>query len=167
MRILAQVAYRFFSEHLSEIEGNYLEIGVFEGVMLRELASKFPDKMFYGIDPFIEDGYTTDHNGGVPKGGVTHEQKRLAHENCDGVFNIQLLEQTSRSFFLERHDGDLLKMNVSSVLIDGDHSYEEARNDIVNSMRFNPKVIFIDDLGLPDVKRAADEFGLEEINFFK
>lgn len=166
MRILAQDAFKFFSWYLAWIEGNYLEIGVFEGVMLRELSRRFPYKMFYGIDPFIEDGYTSGHNGGVLKGEITHEQKRIAHENCDGIPNIKLFEQTSRSFFIEHHDGDLLKMKVTSVLIDGDHSYEEARNDMRNAMRFNPQVIFIDDLGLPEVKRAADECDLGEITFF-
>lgn len=134
--------------------------------MLRELAKRFPDKMFFGVDPFIEDGNTTGHNGGVLKGEVTHEQKRLAHINCDDVSNVKLFEQTSRSFFVEHHDGELLKMNVSAVFIDGDHSYEESKNDMLNSLRFNPEVIFIDDFELPSVKRAAEELYLGKITIF-
>lgn len=167
MRILAQDAFKFFSHYLLCTSGNHLEIGVFEGVMLKEFSGRFPNKTFYGIDPFIEDGHTTGHNGGVLKGESTHEQRRIAHENLDNLPNVKLFDQTSRSFFEDHTDEELRNMNVSSVLIDGDHSYEEAKNDMLNSMRFNPEVIFIDDLGLLDVKRAADECGMKEIMFLR
>jgi hypothetical protein len=159
LRILSGGGYRYFREHLDDLPGNYLEIGVFEGVMLRELATLFPNKMFYGIDPFIEDGNTSGHNGGYGKGEVTLKQMWLAHENLDNLPNVKLFEQTSRSFFAERSHHDLQNMGVTSVFVDGNHSYEEARNDIFNSLRLlkDGGVILIDDAGLPDVKKAIFE----------
>lgn len=159
LRILSGGGYQYFREHLDDLPGNYLEIGVFEGVMLRELATLFPHKKFYGIDPFIEDGNTSGHNGGYPKGEVTVNQMNLAHENLDNLPNVKLFEQTSRSFFAERTHHDLHTMDVTSVFVDGDHSYPEARNDIFNSIRLlkDGGVILVDDAGLPDVKRAIFE----------
>jgi hypothetical protein len=159
LRILSGGGYRYFREHLDDLPGNYLEIGVFEGVMLRELATLFPKKMFYGIDPFIEDGHTSGHNGGYPIGEVTVNQMNLAHENLDNLPNVKLFQQTSRSFFSERSHHDLQAMNVTSVFVDGNHSYEEAKNDIFNSLRLLHEggVILVDDAELPDVKWAIFE----------
>lgn len=159
LRILSGGGYQYFREHLYDLPGNYLEIGVFEGVMLRELATLFPKKMFYGIDPFIEDGNTSGHNGGYLKGEVTVNQMNLAHENLDNLPNVKLFQQTSRSFFAERSFHDLHNMGVTSVFVDGDHSYEEARNDIFNSLRLlkDGGIILVDDAELPDVKRAIFE----------
>lgn len=158
LRILAGDAFQYFMEHLGKRRGNYLEIGVFEGYMLRELAQTFPDKMFYGVDPFIEDGHTTGHNG-VPKGETTHVQKAKTWENISEHKNIRLFEQTSRSFFEDVTDEDLWKLDLTHIFVDGNHSYEEARNDMFNSVRafINGGWMFIDDIGLPGVTEAAME----------
>lgn len=166
LRILSGGGFQYFREHLDEFPGNYLEIGVFEGVMLRELATTFPNKMFYGIDPFIEDGHTTGHNGGYPRGETTVNQMRLAHENVDNLPNVKLFQQTSRSFFDEKGGVELWDMDVSFVFIDGDHSYEEARNDLFNSVRLLPRggVMVVDDDELPSVKQAIGELILAHHN---
>lgn len=129
--------------------------------MLRELADMYPKKMFYGIDPFIEDGYTTGHNGGVPKGEFTHDQCSMTHINVGGIANIKLYQETSRNFGARKTDEQLRTMNVTSVFVDGDHSYEETLNDLLLAQRLlcNGGVIYIDDATLPSVKKALTEFG--------
>ncbi len=161
LRLLAGHAFEWFLENLGDFPGNYLEIGVWEGVMLRELASHFPDKMFYGIDPFIEDGNTGGHyDNAAQKGETLFTQMANAKANTEGIKNIQLFQQTSSSFFTERTNAELTKMNVYTVFIDGDHSYEEARNDLFQSVRLlnNGGTIFVDDVGMPGVAAAISDF---------
>ena len=134
LRILAGDAFKFFYEHLDNDLGNYLEIGVWEGFMLKELALMYPDKMFYGIDPFREDGNTTGHNG-VPKGDFMDEQCRMTRQNIDGIPNIRFYQETSRLFAARKTDEALKHMAVTSVFVDGDHSYEEAVNDLLLAQR--------------------------------
>lgn len=161
LRVLASEAFKFFYEHLDETKGNYLEIGVFEGFMLSELASMYPDKMFYGIDPFIEDGNTSGHNGGVPAGEFTHNQCAITHSNVDGKSNIKFYQETSREWGKRKNDEQLRDMGVTSVFVDGNHSYEEASNDLSIAERLlrNGGLIYIDDAGLPTVNHALTEFG--------
>lgn len=158
LRILAGHAFKYFYEHLYSFPGNYLEIGVFEGFMLRELAMLHPDKHFYGVDSFIEDGNTTGHNG-IEKGRETLAQRNATENNLRDMKNVTMIIKTSRQFFEELSDKDMRAMRLSCVFVDGDHSYEEACNDIINAVRALPGggVILIDDIGLPDVRRAAND----------
>ena len=159
LRILCMNAFKFFYNGLKDIPGNYLEIGVFEGFMLRELAKKYPDRMFYGIDPFIEDGNTTGHNG-IPKGEPMLEQMAATHQNLDGLKNVKFFQQSSRSWGDELDDSSIQSLNIGAILIDGDHGYKEASYDLGLSVRMlcNGGVIFADDSGLPSVNLAVNEF---------
>ena len=47
----------------SEIPGNYLEIGCYDGVNLCEVAEDNPERICYGLDPFISDGNTGQEFG--------------------------------------------------------------------------------------------------------
>ena len=47
----------------SGFKNNYLEIGVFDGEIISEIAKKFSSKQCYAIDPFIEDGNTSHISG--------------------------------------------------------------------------------------------------------
>ena len=160
LRILASEAFKFFYEYLDETPGNYLEIGVFEGYMLRELAKLYPVKMFYGIDPFIEDGHTSGHNGGVPTGEFMHDQCAIAHRNTEDVPNIKLFQEPSRLWGARKTDVDLCRMDVTAVFVDGNHSYEEAVNDLLIAERLlcYGGVMYVDDAELPSVKKALTEF---------
>lgn len=160
LRILCVDAFRFFMENLANLPGNYLEIGVFEGYALRELALAYPDKTFYGIDPFIEDGNTTGHNDGVAKGDTMWKQMEIAHRNFKDVPNIKFFQQTSRSWFAEMEPEDLAEMNIGAVLVDGDHSYDAALHDlnIAGAILANGGVIYVDDTGLPLVSDALFEW---------
>lgn len=159
LRILAGHALQFFDRHLEDAPGNYLEIGVFEGYMLRFLATEYPSKKFFGIDPFIEDGNTTGHNG-VPFGQPTPAQRLAAHDNLDGLSNVTLFEQTSVSFAAETDDATLESMNIGSVFVDGSHHYPDVINDLELALRAlsNGGVIFVDDLSMPDVEWALADF---------
>src|SRR5216117_1597810 len=105
LRILAVDAFQYFIDNLDSLPGNYLEIGVFEGFMLRELALRFPNKMFFGVDPFIEDGYTIGHTASTQsKGDLMPEQEQATERNISELPNVKLFKQTSRSFGEELTD---------------------------------------------------------------
>lgn len=158
-RIYCHHAFDIFTEELPKLPGNYLEIGVYEGYSIRELAMNNPDKNFYAIDPFIEDGNTTMHNG-VKKGHNMPLQKRSTHLNLDRVPNVKLFEKTSQSFAENIDDKTLWNMNLSCIMIDGDHSTEAAASDLKLAARAlkNGGLIFLDDAGLPTVATALAEF---------
>ncbi len=159
MTILGRQSYEYLSGEIPKWEGNYLEIGVFEGDMLRDFALRWPKKMFYGIDPFIADFGTTGHTG-VPDGGSLEVQKALALAHFDGVPNIKFFLQTSKSFLEETSYYDMEKMNVSVVYVDGAHSYEHTLNDLHLASRLikHRGLIFVDDFDLPEVLQATNDF---------
>ena len=161
IRTRMQCYYGFdvFVKELPKLPGNYLEIGVYEGYAIRELARNNPDKNFYAIDPFIEDGNTSMHNG-VKKGHNMPMQKRSTHLNLDGVRNVKLFEQTSQSFANNIDDKTLWNMNLSCILIDGDHSTEAAASDLKLAARALKKggLIFLDDSDTQTVGLALAEF---------
>jgi hypothetical protein len=163
LRILASEAFKFFYEELENTTGNYLEIGTFEGYMLRELARLYPQKMLYGIDPFIEDGNTTGHNDGVQKGEFMYKQCEITNANVVGIPNIKFFCETSREWSKRQTCGDYKRMGVTAVFVDGDHSYEEATNDlaIATCLLSDGGVIYVDDAGLPTVNQALVEFGFK------
>ena len=73
----------------------YLEIGSYDGEGIAMLSNKFPDKTFYSIDPFIEDGHTSGN--GVGKGDLFTAIREVFYNNtkdCDKLLfpNPQLLE---------------------------------------------------------------------------
>lgn len=162
LRILASWAFQFFYEHLEHTKGNYLEIGTFEGFMLRELAKLYPRKMFYGIDPFIEDGNTLGHQvNRVGVGEFMFDQCAITHANIDDVPNIKLFQETSRAWGERHTDAELSELGITSVFVDGNHSYEEAYNDLQISLRVLSRggLILVDDSGIPSVQQALIEFG--------
>lgn len=159
MSILCGKALAFFEDELKRLPGNYLEIGIYDGEVIGTLAKQFPDKHFYGVDPFIEDGHTSQHNG-IEKGMPMTEQRRNAHRNLDPLANVTLIESTSVAFSdyaLKRPVGD---GNISAILIDGSHHYPDADNDLRLAMRFlvNGGVIYVDDLETEGVNKACIEF---------
>ena len=159
MTILSMDSYKVLLEQLPNWPGNYLEIGVYQGDMLRDFALRWPDKTFYGIDPFISDFGTVGHTG-VPEGERMEVQREKAKENFMDVPNIIFFEQTSESFSFQNTDEELVKMGVSVVYVDGAHSYEHTLNDLYLSERLIPGngLIYIDDWDLPEVLEATNDF---------
>ncbi len=156
--ILTLASYQPLLEQIPLFSGNYLEIGVYEGDMLRDFAERWPDKMFYGIDPFLSDKDTIGHTG-VPI-GERLEKQRAESLSKFNLPNIVFFEQTSQSFLKEKSQDELDKMNVTVVYVDGNHSYEDTLTDLCLSGKLikNDGLIYIDDFDLPSVLMATQDF---------
>lgn len=148
----------WFKEHLGDSPGNYLETGVFDGDGLRTLALAYPAKTFWGIDPFIEDGWTT-HATSKQRGQFLTAQYEAAMRNC-ALPNVRLVQTTSFNFRHGLTPERIGDMDVRFVLIDGSHHYEDARSDLLMATELIQQegIIGVDDLNVPDVKRAFDEW---------
>ena len=149
----------FFKESLPKLSGNYLEIGVYNGVSIRTLALTYPDKLIIGVDPFIEDGCTT-HNSGVAFNQALNTQKSNTIANIADIKNIKLFEMPSTEF-LSNHSESFEELNVSAVFVDGSHHYHDVVNDYKLAMDLLGKkegLVCFDDLHVSDVSRAVAEF---------
>ena len=156
--ILSRDSYEALLMEIPKYMGNYLEIGVYEGDMLKDFAERWSEKTFYGIDPFLSDPDTIGHHG-VPVGETLHEQKYKAYENWKGINNITFFETTSKRF-LETMDQDTLdEMKVSVVYVDGSHSYDDTLTDLTLAGKcIRQGLIYVDDSGLPEVAMAMHYF---------
>ena len=101
---------------------NFLEIGCFDGFNLGTYAPQYPDRVFYGIDPFISDG----HVG--PEGRLLTEQRDNLKHNIEGLENVKFFEMTSKEFYTNA--GPLGPMNIGAVFIDGAHVLEHIKADV-------------------------------------
>jgi hypothetical protein len=152
--------HEFFRTNLENSKYNYLEIGIFNGDSIAEMAKAYPAKQIYAVDPFIEDGYTS-HTSKVDRHEHMSEQKKNTLDNINGLENITLFESTSEHFANQLTDEMVTQMNVGWVLIDGSHHYPDVAIDTELAMRLiGGKVggIVFDDANLPDVKKAHDEW---------
>ncbi len=156
--ILSRGSYDALLEEIPKYPGNYLEIGVYEGDMLRFFARQFPLKTFYGVDPFISDPDTIGHHG-VPVGERLELQRVIAHENFFGIENIIFFEQTSASFAADMTDAELEAMNISIIYVDGRHTYADTLNDLILGARCLKKggLIYVDDHTIETVE-AMNQF---------
>jgi hypothetical protein len=152
--------FELLSLALARTGANYLEIGVFNGDAIGKLGAAYPNKIIYGIDPFIEDGYTS-HTTGVESGEYMSQQEANTRKNIAGLDNVVLLKMTSEEF-AEILTNDMVNMmQVSHVLIDGSHHYKDVAIDAELAVRLldgRPGIIIFDDTNLPGVKQAQDEF---------
>lgn len=155
--------FEFFDNHLGNSPYNYLEIGVFNGDSIGNLGRKHTGAIIFGVDPFIEDGYTTDHTG-VGKDEYASQQKINTEKNTAGLDNVIMFEMLSSEFADMLTDEMVADMNVAWVLIDGSHHYKDVANDVKLAMRLigtKPGGIVFDDVNLDGVGQAYREF-LEE-----
>lgn len=152
--------FNFFTNHLPTSEYNYLEIGVFNGDSIAQIGRQNPNKVIYGVDPFIEDGCTMDHTL-VNEHEFMSTQHENTMKNIEGIENVVLLKMTSIEFSETLTDELVNDMNVGWVLIDGSHHYADVINDCHLAMRLigdRKGGIVFDDVCLPGVKQAHDEF---------
>ncbi len=156
--ILSLGSFIYLCGQLQNVDGNYLEIGVYEGDALRFLARQFPLKTFYGVDPFISDPDTIGHHG-VPVGERLELQRVIAHENFFGIENIIFFEQTSASFAADMTDAELEAMNISIIYVDGRHTYSDTLNDLILGARClkHGGLIYVDDHTIETVE-AMNKF---------
>ena len=131
----------------SEMEScdTYLEIGTFDGVVLSLLAEKYPEKLFYAIDPFRR---ATNTGGG---------SQDYFWANNKPYENVHLYALTSQ-VALPRLISEEKKFDL--IFIDGDHSYESTKNDLeFCSKMINPGgKIFCHDISMEGVIKATQEF---------
>jgi hypothetical protein len=144
----------------TEIEGNYLEIGTYNGSGVSTIAKKLLEKKIYVIDPFIEDG-NTQRLSNTPLYEKMNSVKNEFLNNTKGLDNIHHFENTTEEVSTTLTPEEILNMNVSMILIDGDHhtdfvtiDYEFAMNLIGEKSGF----IIFDDLHVPDVMLAYENF---------
>ena len=144
----------------NNIEGNYLEIGTYNGFGVSTIAKKLTEKKIYVIDPFIEDG-NTQHFSNTSLYKKMDSVKTEFLNNTKGLDNIHHFENTTEEVSKTLTPEEILNMNVSMILIDGDHhtdfvtiDYEFAMNLIGEKSGF----IIFDDLHVPDVMIAYENF---------
>lgn len=133
---------------------NFLEIGCFDGHNLGKFAEMFPDRVFYGIDPFVSDG----HVG--PEGRELTEQRENLKHNIEGLANVKFFEMTSKRFAEE--SGDHSSKNIGAVFIDGAHILEHIKVDVDLSLSLFSQnenksgVVGFHDLRLQDVQEGIE-----------
>jgi len=157
---LASYVFDFLNREFKNIEGNYLEIGVFDGRLLQSIAENYPDKIAVGIDPFIEDGCTSWLSS-VEKGGNLENQKDNTLTGNKKYSNIDFYQMTSEEFYNQLTNKLIKKLNIRVVFIDGEHSYEAASLDYKLALKLigdNKGIIIFDDLQVEGVLKACNEF---------
>ncbi len=158
--ILSPSILELFKDNLKDYDGNYLEIGVYNGTSIASLGDIYPNKKIYGIDPFIEDG-NTSHATNKDAGEVLINQKENTLNQIKDKSNVVLFEMTSKRFVEELNSEKINEMNISAVFIDGDHRYEHSKNDaeLALSLIGNKSgIVVFDDPGIPDVFSVINEF---------
>jgi precorrin-6B methylase 2 len=134
--------------------GDYLEIGCYHGVFLSEVAEKFSDIKVYGIDPHIADGWT-----GEEKGTFLSEIKVNFKHNIEGLNNITHWELKTEECLEKKYYNDI--SDISCVLIDGSHHYEDILTDIKFISYLNNKqnlMVVFDDIKIQDVIKSMEYF---------
>jgi hypothetical protein len=149
-----------FKNNLPNLDSNYLEIGVYFGISVADLANTFPNKKIYAIDPFIEDGNTSWHSqvGNTEK---LNPQRAHALALIQSKSNIEFFETTSQEFYNSLTEEKIESMNVGAIFIDGNHHYEHVVNDYKLSLALIGKkqgLIVFDDDSLEPVRKAMNEF---------
>jgi len=158
--MFCQPGFEYFRQRLADSPYNYLEIGVFNGDSIAALAQGYPNKIIYGIDPFVEDGCTT-HTTHVQQGQPMPTQRANTYQNIQGLNNVVMHEMTTKQFAQQLTDSDIERMQVAWVLIDGSHHLDDVMIDVDLAVRLiGPRVggIVFDDLNMPDVDCARQYF---------
>lgn len=142
---------------LDSTRGSYLEIGVYNGVFLSQVAETFPQYNVFGIDPFIGDGYT-----GEPQGSKLSDQLLNARKNIEEFSNAKIWELTTKECLDNHYYRELNE--VSCVLVDGSHHYDDILIDFefILKIRNNRNMLVLfDDLHIKDVVDAISFFERE------
>lgn len=131
-----------------ENRSNYLEIGSYHGVMISMLASTFPDKLFFAIDP-----YDSIERKGTSTSG--RKELDIFKDNNAGLENVFLHIGTSRQILPQFLSNGY---TFDTIFIDGDHNKESASYDIIMSWKLLSKdgVLGLHDMLLPGVHAAIE-----------
>jgi hypothetical protein len=146
----------------------YLEIGSYDGEGIAMFSKMFPNKTFYSIDPFIEDGHTS-RGTGVATGDPLNEIRETFLQNTKDCSNITHFDIKTEEF-ISRRLYDVVFPNV--LFIDGDHSYECVKIDLQLAELLAKKnklfVVMDDTVNIEGVVKALEEFKARhpEIRFY-
>jgi hypothetical protein len=167
--MFATHVYQYVLDNLKNYDGNYLEIGVYDGSAIAGIAKEYPNKTIYGIDPFIEEGHTY----WLSRVGINQplsQQREETYNNITNLDNVHLFEITSKNFHEQLTEAQTHRLNINMIFIDGDHHYEHVINDCDMAMTllgdYSGCIIF-DDTNLQDVKGAIytfQKFYYDQIN---
>ena len=94
---MASYGYPIINKLMNFLPNNYLEIGIFSGEGIKEIAINNKNKIFYAIDPFIEDGYTIADSQ-VSLNEKMISQREITLDNISKISNIILYELKSKEF---------------------------------------------------------------------
>lgn len=157
---LCKASFEFFRDYLATSPHDYLETGSFTGYYVAKLATLYPHKRFYCVDPFIEDGLTNEQTGKERGEAITEVERRFLAATKD-LPNVTLFKMTSAAFLDANHE-HLADLNVGSVLIDGSHHYEDVIVDAEIARRLiagKVAAVFFDDaVKSEDVRAGMNEF---------
>jgi hypothetical protein len=160
MSVLSGSVYDYAAMILPPLPGNYFEIGVFNGAGFARIAQENPKKTCYAVDPFIEDGHTVASSG-VDTGSRLAQQKQNYLEYTKDLTNVVLYEMTSSHYAEQLTDQQCKELNISIVVIDGDHHYHNVVIDFDIAARLlgnRAGQIVVDDTDVSDVSKAYNEF---------
>jgi hypothetical protein len=137
-------------------EKNYLEIGVFDGGVISEVAKHYQDKICYGIDPFIEDGCTS-HISGCQTGENMSLRKENTYKACDSLKNVRIYEVKSDDFFKRLTDEQVKELNIGCVVVDGAHDAESVKNDVHLALKLMGPggIVVFDDWQMDSVRETV------------
>lgn len=158
--MLSEHVYTATKAAFPAFEGNYLEIGIFNGIGTADIARTFPDRKIFAVDPFIEDGYTTGASD-LERGESLVSHKETAFAHLMPFSNVIIAPMTSKEFDNHLTAQDIIEYNISWVIIDGSHHYEDVCIDgelakrLIDCKRGG---IVFDDLQHPGVLQAYEEF---------
>jgi len=113
---------------IEEKVDKFLEVGVNEGVNLFYLAKRNPNIIFYGVDPYYSSEFEIEE--------IVHGTQKTIYENDKynqmllrirklKFNNVHLVKKTSLEAAKDYDDEEL-----DFVFIDGDHSYQNVKEDI-------------------------------------
>lgn len=149
--MLSLALYETLKGTISQFTGNHLEIGAFDGEGIRSLALAFPNKQFYVIDPFIEDGHTSWISN-KNKGESMPHIREIAVANMN-LPNIIHYEMTTESFL----KSGISLNDIQTILIDGSHNYNVVIIDIdlsLSLLKNKNGLILLDDTNKQEVYDA-------------
>jgi hypothetical protein len=158
--ILSEHVYTATKAAYPAFDGNYLEIGIFNGIGTADIARTFPDRKIFAVDPFIEDGYTTGASD-LERGQSLVSHKETAFSHLMPLGNVIIAPMTSKEFDNHLTAQDILEYNISWVVIDGSHHYEDVRLDAELAKRLIDSkrgAVVFDDLQHSGVMQAYEEF---------
>ncbi|NBO27883.1 MAG: hypothetical protein EBV10_01375 [Synechococcaceae bacterium WB6_1A_059] len=125
----------------------------------------FNEVIDYGIDPFIEDGFTEPISK-IQKGESLNSQRLIAYENLQKRPNATLFEMTTENF-VKNHSDEIPNLNISFVVIDGSHYFEDIVIDYnlaMNCLGHRPGIILWDDFQITYVQQAFEKFQSDHKN---